>query len=49
MTIDNEGNKLCVTLPDKNGLVLVDLVSKKITAEMDVGEYPYWAVMMGER
>ena len=49
MTIDNEGNNLCVVLSDAKRLVLVNLISKKIVAEMDVGDYPYWVKMMGER
>ena len=49
MTIDNEGNNLCAVLPDKKRLVLLSLVSKKIVSELDVGDNPYWAVIMGER
>jgi YVTN family beta-propeller protein len=49
MTIDNEENNLCVVLPDRKRLVLVNLISRKIAAEMDVGDYPYWVTMMGER
>jgi hypothetical protein len=29
--------------------MVVNLVSKKVIAEFDVGEGPYWVTMMGER
>lgn len=49
MTIDGEGNNLCVVLPDKKRLMIVSLISKQIVAEMDIGDNPYWTVLMGER
>ncbi len=49
MTIDNEGNNLCVVIPGMKRLAIVSLVSKKTIAEMDVGDYPYWTTMTGER
>ena len=49
MTIDGEGNNLCVVLPDQKRLVIISLISKQIVAEMDIGDNPYWAVIMGER
>jgi YVTN family beta-propeller protein len=49
MAIDNEGNNLCVVLPDRKRLVMVNLISKKVVSELDTGDYPYWTTMMGER
>lgn len=49
MAIDSEGNNLCLVLPEKNRLVIVDLNSKRIVAEMDVGSDPFWITMREER
>jgi YVTN family beta-propeller protein len=49
MTIDGEGNNLLIVLPDKNRLRIVHLVGKGTAAEIDVGEAPYWATIMGEK
>jgi DNA-binding beta-propeller fold protein YncE len=49
MTIDGEENNLHIVNTGKKTLMIFNLVSKKIVAEIDVGENPYWATMMGER
>ncbi len=49
MTIDGEENGLFVTLPDRRALWKVNLTSKRIMAEIEVGEGAYAVVVMGER
>jgi YVTN family beta-propeller protein len=49
MTIDDEENTLFVTLPEKRTLQKINLTSKKIMAEIEVGETAYAVVVMGER
>jgi YVTN family beta-propeller protein len=49
MTIDGEGNNLCLALSDKNIVKLVQLVGKQTLSEIDVGEDPSWVTLMGER
>ncbi len=49
MTIDGEGNNLHMVNTGKKTLMIFNLVSKKIVAEIDVGDGPYWVTMMGER
>ena len=49
MTIDGEGNNLCVVAPGRKELLFVNLVSRKVVGTLDVGEDPYWVALMGER
>ena len=49
MTIDGEENNLYMVNTGKKTLMIFSLVSKKILAEIDVGDGPYWVTMMGER
>jgi len=49
MTIGDEENTLFVVLPDRRLLQKINLVSKKIMAEIEVGEGAYGVVLMGER
>ena len=49
MTIDGEGNNLCMVAPDRKELIIVNIVSRKIIAEIDVGEGAYGTAMMAER
>jgi hypothetical protein len=49
LTIDGEGNKLLIVLPARNRLRIVSLVGKGNATEIDVGEAPYWAAIMGEK
>ena len=49
MTIDSEENNLYLVNEDKKSLMVNNLVRKRIAYEIDVGENPYWVVVMGER
>jgi YVTN family beta-propeller protein len=49
MTIDSETNNLLVVSEEKNTLLSISLVSKKIVAEIDTGERPVWVTVMGQR
>lgn len=49
MTIDNETNNLYAVSEEKNMLMSINLTSKKIVAETDVGINPSRVTMMGER
>jgi YVTN family beta-propeller protein len=49
MTIDGEQYYLYLVNSGRKTMMVVNLVSKKIIAEFDVGEGPYWVTMMGER
>lgn len=49
MTIDSQENNLCFLIPDKRLLRIVNLTSRKIISEIDVGEDPYWVTVMGEQ
>jgi DNA-binding beta-propeller fold protein YncE len=49
LTIDGEGNNLCIVLPGTNGVRAVRLVGKETASETDVGEDPYRVTLMGER
>ena len=47
-TIDRQENTLFVVLPERRLVQKVNLTSKKITAEMEVGEGAYAVAVMGE-
>jgi YVTN family beta-propeller protein len=49
MTIDGDENNLYMVNPEMKSVMVSRLVRKRIIAEMDVGENPYWVTMMGER
>jgi len=49
MIIDGETNNLFVVSAEKQKLVSISLVSKKITAEIDTGDRPSWVAVMGQR
>ena len=49
MTIDGEENNLYLVNEGKKSLMVSNLVRKKMVYEIDVGESPYWVVVMGER
>ncbi len=49
MTIDDEENSLFVVLPEKRLLQKMNLTSKRVTAELDVGIGAYEVALMGER
>jgi YVTN family beta-propeller protein len=49
MTIDGEERSLLVALADRKKLQKINLTSKKLVAEIEVGEGAYAVVVMGER
>jgi hypothetical protein len=49
MTIDGEENNLYLVNENKKSLMVNNLVRKRMVYEIDVGENPYWVVVMGER
>ncbi len=49
MTIDGEENNLYIVNSETNTVKIFNLISKKMVAEFDVAESPYWVTMMGER
>jgi len=49
MTIDGDENNLYMINSERKSLMVSSLVRKRIINEMDVGESPYFVVMMGER
>ncbi len=49
LTIDGEGNTLWLVAPGTGRLIAVSLTSRKVVAEIDAGDEPYWLVLAGER
>jgi len=49
MTIDGDENNLFLLSVENKKLMTINLITKKIVAETDVGENPSWLTMMGER
>jgi YVTN family beta-propeller protein len=49
LTVDEQERSLLVVLPDKKILQKINVISKKIIAQIDVGDAAYAAVVMGER
>lgn len=49
MAIDGEENNLYLVLPDRKTLSILDLISRKMAPEIDVGEGACWVALMGER
>jgi len=49
MTIDIEDSSLYIVSADARSLVVASLASRKVVAEIDVGEPPYWVSVMGEK
>ena len=49
MKIDVEGNSLYMVSPDTRSLIVGRLADRKIGAEIDVGDRPYWVAVMGEK
>ena len=49
MTIDGEENNLYLVNEDTKSVIINNLVSKRTVYEIDVGEGPYWIVVIGER
>jgi len=48
MTTDADENNLYMVSAEKNSLLISSRLSKRIVGEIDVGEGPYWVVVMGE-
>ena len=49
LSINDEENRLLVVLPDVRKLEKINLTSKKIMGEIEVGEEAYAVVVMSER
>jgi DNA-binding beta-propeller fold protein YncE len=49
MTIDNATNSLYAAVPERNSLVIFNLVNRKPVAEIDVNRRPSWISLPGER
>jgi len=49
LTIDGEGNNLCVVFPGANGVRMIRIIGKATASEVEVGEDPYRVTLMGER
>ncbi|RII25764.1 MAG: hypothetical protein CXR31_12175 [Geobacter sp.] len=49
MAIDGEQNNLFVINSERNTVDVINLVTREVIAEFDVGEAPYWTSLMGER
>ncbi len=49
MTIDGEENNLYLIMPQKKIVSVVNLISRKVVGEIDVGEDSQWVTMIGER
>jgi YVTN family beta-propeller protein len=49
MTTATEDNALYIVSPDRRALVIARLADRKVLSEVDVGEAPGWAAVMGER
>ncbi len=49
MTMEGEENYLYLLIPGKKSLQMINPVNKRVVADIDVGDDPYWVVVMGER
>ena len=49
LTIDGQERALLAALSDRSVLQKINLISKKLMAEIDLGEGAYAVVVMGER
>lgn len=49
MTIDGDENNLCLVMPEKNIVSIVNLISRKVVGEIEVAENPQWVSIIGER
>lgn len=49
LAIDAEDNRLYMVSPSARGLLVAGLPDRKPVSEIDVGESPYWVVVMGEK
>jgi len=49
LAIDDDENNICLVLPEKRLLQIVNLVSHEVVREVDLGDSPYWVSVVGER
>ncbi len=49
MAIDGDEDHLCAVDPAGNSLFFINLASRKIVSKIDVGKYPVWVALVGER
>jgi YVTN family beta-propeller protein len=49
LTIDAEDNTLYVVSPETRSVAVGRLADRKVVAEIDVGDRPYWVAVMGEK
>jgi YVTN family beta-propeller protein len=49
LAIDAEDNTIYIVQPDAKRLAIGSLADRKVVADIDVGDGPYWVVAMGER
>jgi hypothetical protein len=49
LTIDDQENRLYGVSPDSSSVVVASLADRRVVAEMDVGDGPFWVAVMGER
>ena len=49
MSIDDEENSLFLVQPDNQQLLKINLTSKRIVSELDVGEAPYAVALANQR
>ncbi len=49
LTIDGEGNNLCLVFPGSNDVRMIHLIGKGTAFETEGGDDPFWVTMMGER
>lgn len=49
MTLDGEENNLYMIVPEKKIISIVNLISRNVVGEIDVGEDPLWVTVIGER
>jgi len=49
LTIDAEHNSLYMVSPERRSLIVGRLSDRKLASEIDVGDGPYWAAVMGEK
>ncbi len=49
LTVDGDENTIVMLVPELQQLLTVNLIGKRVSSVVDVGEAPYWVTVMGER
>jgi hypothetical protein len=49
LAIDAEENTLYIVQPEVNQLAIGSLADRRVVADIDVGDEPYWVAAVGER